>query len=165
MQQFANSGTAFPKNYSMTLGSEVATRTVNIPDSSDAVELVVLDCSGREIYSDILAAVWQGAALVLAVFDLTREESLAAARVWAERAREAGGGRQLPGVLLGNKSDLADRRLVGSKAGLDSAAQLGFQYFEASAKENTGLEEPFYYLANEFHKLYSDQATMMASLG
>ena len=81
IQQFINSGTAFPKNYSMTLSGEVLTRLVNIPDSTDAVKLVIIDCYGRDIYSDILTKAWDGAALILAVFDVTREESLVAAAV------------------------------------------------------------------------------------
>ena len=57
VQQFANSGAAFPKNYSMTLGADVVTKTINIPDTSDAVELVMVDCSGKAVNHDILAKV------------------------------------------------------------------------------------------------------------
>ena len=62
VQQFLNAGTAFPKNYSMTLGGEVgifslesfplwqvSSKLVHIPDTSDAVELLILDCSGRKV--------------------------------------------------------------------------------------------------------------------
>ena len=57
VQQFINAGTGFPKNYSMTLGVDVLTRTINIPDSSDAVELIIIDCSGKTINNDILSKV------------------------------------------------------------------------------------------------------------
>ena len=57
VQQFANAGAAFPKNYSMTLGADVVTKTINIPDTSDAVELVMVDCSGKAVNHDILAKV------------------------------------------------------------------------------------------------------------
>ena len=57
VQQFLNSGTGFPKNYSMTLGADVVTRTINIPDTSDAVELVFIDCTGKTINNDILQKV------------------------------------------------------------------------------------------------------------
>jgi len=72
VQQFLNAGAAFPKSYSMTLGAEVASKLVHIPDTSDAVELLILDCSGREVYADHIARAWSGASLVLAVFDCTR---------------------------------------------------------------------------------------------
>ena len=68
VQQFLNAGTAFPKSYSMTLGAEVvlwsffsmfilsqvASKLVHIPDTSDAVELLILDCSGREVINPVI---------------------------------------------------------------------------------------------------------------
>ena len=59
VQQFLNSGTGFPKNYSMTLGADVVTRTINIPDTSDAVELVFIDCTGKTINNDIIQKVFK----------------------------------------------------------------------------------------------------------
>ncbi len=54
-QQLSSSdGTNFPKNYLMTTCMEVHVRSVNIPDTNDAVELFLADCSGRDIYKDML---------------------------------------------------------------------------------------------------------------
>ena len=164
IQQFINSGTAFPKNYSMTLGGEVLTKLVNIPDSTDAVELVIIDCSGRPVYTDILSKAWDGASLILAVYDVTREESLVAAKTWVEQIKQKSDAKTFPGVLLGNKTDLTERRVVPPKIGLDMANQLQLQYFECSAKDHTGVEEPFFYLANEYHKMYAEQASNMAQI-
>ena len=164
VQQFINSGAGFPKNYSMTLGGDVLSRTINIPDTSDAVELVMIDCSGRAVYNDMLNRLWEGSSLVVAVYDVTREESLATARAWLEQVKQTVGLKTLPGVLLGNKTDLTERRLVPSKLGLDTANQLALQYFECTAKDNTGVEEPFFYLANEYHKLFSEQANTLAHI-
>ena len=73
---------------------------------------------------------------------------------------------QVPGVVLGNKTDLSERRTVAAKAGLDAANSLNYklQYFECSARDNTGVEDAFFYLANEFHKLHADQASNMATI-
>ena len=57
VQQFLNSGAAFPKNYSMTLSADILTRTINIPESQDTVELIIVDCSGKEINKDIIQKV------------------------------------------------------------------------------------------------------------
>ena len=164
VQQFINTGAGFPKNYSMTLGGDVLSRTINIPDTTDAVELVMIDCSGRTAYNDLLARLWDGCSLVVAVYDVTREESLASARTWLEQVKQSTGLKSLTGVLLGNKTDLTERRQVPAKLGLDTATQLSLQYFECSAKENTGVEEPFYYLANEYHKQFSEQANTLAHI-
>ena len=164
VQQFINTGAGFPKNYSMTLGADVLSRTINIPDTSDAVELVMIDCSGRTAYNDLLVRLWDGCALVVAVYDVTREETLATARTWLEQLKQSVGLKSVTGVLLGNKTDLTERRMVPAKLGLDTATQLALQYFESSAKDNSGVEEPFYYLANEYHKLFSEQANTLAHI-
>jgi transport family protein 27 len=71
--------------------------------------------------------------------------------------------RLLPGVLLANKIDLTERRVVSPKLGSELAQQLGLMYFECSCKEYNGVEEPFYYLANEYHKTYGEKAENMAN--
>ena len=38
------------------------------------------------------------------------------------------------------QADLGDRRVVSPKAGSEMAAALGLQYFESSAKDQTGVE-------------------------
>ena len=110
----------------------------------------------------MLAPAWAGASLVLAVFDCTREETVAKAKEWVGRVR--GSGPALPGVFLAAKADLGDRRVVAPKPGAEAAAALGLQYFESSSKDHTGVEEPFFYLANEWHKLHGEQALAMAEV-
>ena len=41
---------------------------------------------------------------------------------------------------LSHQADLGDRRVVSPKAGAEAAAALGLQYFESSAKDQTGVE-------------------------
>ena len=100
----------------------------------------------------------------MSVFDVTREESLTAAKTWIETMREWSEVTNMPGVIIGNKTDLTERRSVPAKAGLDTATALKVQYLECSAKDNVGVEDPFFYLANEFHKLHADQASTMAHI-
>ena len=181
VQQFLNSGAAFPKNYSMTLSADILTRTINIPESQDTVELIIVDCSGKTINNDIIKKVnemngasyiketlllqlSEGCSLMLSVFDVTRDESLATAKTWMETLREWSEMKNIPGVIIGNKTDLTERRSVPAKAGLDIANSLKVQYLECSAKDNVGVEDPFFYLANEFHKLHADQASTMAHI-
>ena len=101
---------------------------------------------------------------MMSVFDVTREDSLAAAKTWIETMREWSEVKNMPGVIIGNKTDLTERRSVPAKAGLDTANSLKVQYLECSAKDNVEVEDPFFYLANEFHKLHFDQASTMAHI-
>ena len=57
------------------------------------------------------------------------------------------------GVVIANKTDLDEtRRRISPKMGHEAATKLGMTYFECSAKEHKGIDEPFYFLANEWHK-------------
>ena len=49
----------------------------------------------------------------------------------------------VPMVLVGNKCDLEDQREVMKQEGEDWAREKQFPFFEASAKENTNVEECF----------------------
>ena len=86
------------------------------------------------------------------------------AKTWIETVREWSQVKTMPGVVIGNKTDLTERRVVPAKMGLDAATALKMQYFECSAKDNTGVEDAFFYLANEFHKLHAEQAGNMAQI-
>jgi len=92
-----------------------------------------------------------------------REDTLPSAKEWVEKLRKSNS-TNIPGVLLAAKADLGDRRVVSPKAGSEMAAALGLQYFESSAKDQTGVEEPFFYLANEWHKVHGEQAASMAEI-
>src|SRR5713226_5400769 len=50
-------------------------------------------------------------------------------------------------VLIGNKSDWTDRRVVTEDEGRELAEELGIKFIETSAKVNEGVEEAFFTLA------------------
>ena len=42
---------------------------------SDIVELFLLDCSGKEIYMEMLAEMMKSADMIVAIYDVTKTES------------------------------------------------------------------------------------------
>lgn len=70
---------------------------------------------------------------------------------------------KVTGILVANKTDLEDRRIVSPKVGAELAAQLGLMYFECSAKDFKDVENPFYFLANEWHKIYQDSSEKLTN--
>ena len=51
-------------------------------------------------------------------------------------------------VLVGNKSDLTESRVVMPDQCRELAQSLGFEFFEASAKEGTNVTNAFEYLVD-----------------
>ena len=97
-QQLTTDGTHFPKNYLLTTCADVSVKSINIPDTNDCVELYLLDCSGREMYGDMLRSkIWKNVSLVLAMYDVTREDTFgAAAKVVDNRKPSAVVGNDQP---------------------------------------------------------------------
>lgn len=46
-------------------------------------------------------------------------------------------------ILVGNKSDLSESRVISQEQGMDLASSLGIEYFETSAKAGTNVRQPF----------------------
>lgn len=51
-------------------------------------------------------------------------------------------------VLVGNKSDLTQQRVIQLDRAQETADQLGVQYFETSAKDNINIKEVVDYLVD-----------------
>ncbi|KAK8751832.1 hypothetical protein OTU49_010566 [Cherax quadricarinatus] len=157
IQMFMSDGNQFPKNYNMTLGLDIVTKMINVPDTNSSVELYLYDCSGKEFYRNLVLRISSQPSLLLLMYDVTSEASFASAAEFYEQIKLQAKGEAVRGVLYANKTDLTTRRLISPKAGRDLAQKLGLVYLEGSAKEKKGIEEPFYFLVNEWFKIYTDK--------
>ncbi|KAL3877841.1 hypothetical protein ACJMK2_035485 [Sinanodonta woodiana] len=163
-QVFHSDGSFFNKNYTMTTGVEMVTKQINIPDTKDSVEIYLYDSAGKEIFTDHVSKFWDHPSGVVVVYDAATEATFSNCQKWLDRVRQTEPNLHIPGVLIANKVDLDQRRRVSPKAGKDFALSHGLAYFECSAKEMQGVDAPFYFLANEFYKLYQERIETLKSL-
>ncbi|KAF7244302.1 Ras-related protein Rab-3B [Varanus komodoensis] len=66
-------------------------------------------------------------------------------------------------ILVGNKCDMEDERIIPIEKGKHLADQLGFDYFEASAKENINVRQVFERLVNNICEKMSESMDSEAS--
>ncbi|KAJ8317879.1 hypothetical protein KUTeg_002970, partial [Tegillarca granosa] len=132
-QVFHSDGSHFPKNYSMTTGVELLVKHVNIPDTKDCVELYLHDSAGKEVFYDLVQQFWDQPSVIMVVYDCTNEMSFSSCSKWIERIRSQKPEVKTPGVLVANKVDLEERRMVSKKAGQELASTHDLKYFECSA--------------------------------
>ncbi|CAB1431901.1 unnamed protein product [Pleuronectes platessa] len=161
---FHSDGTLFQKNYSMTTGVELLVKCVNIPETSDSVELYITDSAGKETLVEACEKMWGEPSLLCLVFDLTSEQSFANCSRWMERVRGHVQGLQVPGVLVGNKSDLSARREVQTAVAQDWAQSQGLDYHETSAREMENCDAPLLSLARTFQSLYQERLENIQNL-
>jgi len=78
----------------------------------------------------------------LLVYDVTDKDSFSNIRVWMrnidQHANEA-----VVKVLLGNKMDMPEKKLVKYEEGAALAKEFDIQFFETSAKSNVNVDEAF----------------------
>ncbi len=141
----------FEDKYLTTLGASVSKRIEVVPlgkGRSAEVQLLIWDVMGQKGYMELLKeAYFPGSQGALAVFDVTRWETLDGLRSWIEVASQ-----QLPDrpmLVLGNKADLEDRRTVTDEEALRTCEALGLPYLPSSAKTGLNVEEAFRRLARE----------------
>ena len=61
-------------------------------------------------------------------------------------------------ILIGNKCDWEDKRVVSTEQGQKLADELGIPFLEVSAKSNINVEKAFYSLAADIKKRIIDTA-------
>jgi transport family protein 27 len=164
-QVFHSDNAQFPKNYTMTVGIEMCTKSVTIPDVHAHVELFLLDCAGKEIFYEAAQKHWDHPSMVMVVYDVTNDTSFSSCEKWLERVRSQKPGVPFPGVLVANKVDLEERRVVSTQAGQQFAQSKGLAYFECSAKTMQNVDQPFIHLANAFYKLYQTKIDLFKTTG
>lgn len=163
-QIFRSDGAQFQKNYTLTTGVDLVVKTVPVPDTADSVELFILDSAGKELFSEMLDKLWESPGVLCLVYDVTNEQSFTNCSKWLEKARSQIPGITLPGVLVGNKTDLAGRRAVESAQARAWALSQGLECFETSVKEMINYEAPFHSLAKQFHHLYQEKLEVFQAL-
>jgi small GTP-binding protein len=141
----------FDGEYLLTIGVEFGTKVCTI-DGRNEVRLQIWDTAGQERFRFLQPAYYRGAHGALMVYDLTRKESFNNIPTWLGNIVDTLG-ESIPTILVGNKCDLDDVRVVTFEEGKRLAEELSTQYkrvipfFEASAKTNQNVEEMFLKLA------------------
>lgn len=103
--------------------------------------------AGQERFQGLGNAFFRGANACVLVFDITSEKSFNGLKSWHEAFLKQSNCQDpttFPFVLVGNKLDQAARRTVSKRSAMEWAEGHGcIRYFEASAKDATGINEIF----------------------
>lgn len=67
-------------------------------------------------------------------------------------------------ILVGNKCDLEDKRVVKKSEGDALAAKIGCKYLETSAQNGTNVDEAFMIIATQLKKKFFDNATIRQTI-
>ena len=155
----------FNHNYMMTQGCEYTVKDVPIEGKSyTSVELHIIDIAGQNIFKEITLDLLCKANQVILVYDVTNPDSFQLLRQWYESIKQENQGRNLTGVVIANKVDLEQKAVVAPEDGQALAQAIGFEFFEVSALQSRGLEEPFKALTQQFYHKYEEKVSTLIDI-
>ncbi|NWY03703.1 RALA protein, partial [Nothoprocta ornata] len=117
----------------------------------EEVQIDILDTAGQEDYAAIRDNYFRSGEGFLCVFSITELESFAATADFSRRlVYHFSESPEMPMVLLiGNKSDLEDKRQVSVEEAKNRADQWNVNYVETSAKTRANVDKVFFDLMRE----------------
>lgn len=129
----------FSGNYITTIGVDFKIRTIEI--NGERVKLQIWDTAGQERFRTITSTYYRGTHGVIVVYDVSSGESFANVKRWLHEIDA--NCDVVNRILVGNKNDDPDRKVVLTEDARRFADQMGIQLFETSAKDNINVEEMF----------------------
>ncbi|CUS11333.1 unnamed protein product [Tuber aestivum] len=121
-------------------------RTVEL--DAKTVKLQIWDTAGQERFRTITSSYYRGAHGICVVFDVTDMDSFNNVKQWLQEIdRYATEG--VNKLLVGNKSDIADKKVVEYTVAKEFADSLGIPFLETSAKNATNVEQAFLTMARQ----------------
>jgi len=140
----------FSEEYIVTIGSQFAVKTVEVNTAngrSVVVKLLVWDLAGQQRFDFIRGSYYRGSKGALLVFDSTRKSTWLELPKWIQETEDALGER-IPIILLANKVDLTEHRIISQEMALEFVSEHNLSgYLETSALTGKNVEEAFYLLA------------------
>ncbi|KAH8254954.1 ras-related protein Rab-35 [Drosophila serrata] len=141
----------FSGSYITTIGVDFKIRTVDIDGLR--VKLQIWDTAGQERFRTITSTYYRGTHGVIVVYDVTNGESFANVRRWLEEIQN--NCDVVNKVLVGNKNDDPDRKVVIFEDAQRFAKQMDIELYETSAKDNINVDNMFLSITRQVlhHKL------------
>ena len=129
-----------------TIGVDFKIKTFEI--DSKKIKMQIWDTAGQERFKNIIASYYRGAHGILLLYDVTDKESFKNLSNWLIEI-EKNASKNILRILIGNKSDLEDKRVITYAQGKEFADTYGLKFIETSAKKNLNVSEAFETLGRE----------------
>ena len=130
----------FDPNSRATVGVEFGTKNIII--NNKKIKIQIWDTAGQERYRSITSAYYKGAKGALIVYDITRKCTFDNIDKWISDLK-LNGDKNICIVILGNKSDLNDKREVSKGDGIKKSEMYKTAFLETSALNGDNIGKAF----------------------
>jgi small GTP-binding protein len=139
----------FKDEYQLTIGVEFGAKNISINDKIYRIQ--IWDTAGQENFRSITRAYYKNSVCALVVYDITNRDSFNNIANWVEDCKNQSP-KTIFMVLVGNKSDLSDKRVISIDEGRELAEKYNMIFFETSAKTGDNVDLIFFKSAEEIAK-------------
>ncbi|XP_029125495.1 ras-related protein RABH1b isoform X1 [Cajanus cajan] len=135
----------FDNTYQATIGIDFLSKTMYLEDRT--VRLQLWDTAGQERFRSLIPSYIRDSSVAVIVYDVAsmpfkcRQTFLNTSK-WIEEVRSERGSDVIV-VLVGNKTDLVDKRQVSTEEGEAKSRELNVMFIEASAKAGFNIKALF----------------------
>ena len=112
-------------------GIDFKIRTIELDGKK--IKLQIWDTAGQERFRTITTAYYRGAMGIMLVYDITNAKSFDNIAKWLRNIDEHAN-EDVERMILGNKCDMEDRRVVSKERGEEIAREHNIKFLETSAK-------------------------------
>ncbi len=131
----------FDHQYLQTIGTQLHCHEIVVSDV--LIRLIIWDLAGQPRFESVRKLYFLGSDAVIISFDLTRAETFENVDGWLQAFRQAVPD-ETPSVLVGNKVDLASKRVISMAEAYQKHINLEFDnYIETSARSGENVGELF----------------------
>mmetsp|Transcript_10771 Transcript_10771/g.12797 ORF Transcript_10771/g.12797 Transcript_10771/m.12797 type:complete len:204 (+) Transcript_10771:93-704(+) len=153
----------FESEHMPTIGIDF--RLKNIELDGKKIKVQVWDTAGQERFRTITHNYYRGAHGILLLYDVTKQPTFLNIRKWIQDVR-AYAEQNVNLVLIGNKCDLIQKKVVSTEQAEELANEYGIQFFETSAKEDTNVTKAFDSLIKTIcNRKFKDKAMLESKNG
>lgn len=131
---------SFDNTYQATIGIDFLSKTMYLEDRT--VRLQLWDTAGQERFRSLIPSYIRDSSVAVVVYDITNRNSFQQTSKWIDDVR-AERGQDVIIMLVGNKTDLADKRQVSIEEGENKAKELNVLFIETSAKAGYNVKQLF----------------------
>ncbi|XP_042742438.1 ras-related protein Rab-41 isoform X8 [Lagopus leucura] len=134
---------SFDNTYQATIGIDFLSKTMYLEDRTQ-VRLQLWDTAGQERFRSLIPSYIRDSTIAVVVYDITNLNSFQQTSKWIDDVRTERGSDVII-MLVGNKTDLADKRQVSIEEGERKARELNMMYIETSAKAGYNVKQANHY--------------------
>jgi small GTP-binding protein len=136
----------FQETYLMTVGFDVKIKDIVLNDKK--YKIAMYDTAGQERFKSMVYNVIKNADGIILIFSITSQDSFDSIAEWMKNIREVKP-KEFPVVLLGNKIDLEESRVISKQEGEELAQKYELSFYETSNKTGENIEKSCLDLINK----------------